>query len=93
MLETVYPEGSEVAMAMADVWREEGMIKGIEKGIELGKAAVLSETALQVLIEKFGKVPQDIKEGITKADSAALQLLIVNSFKFEEIGEARKYIQ
>lgn len=44
-------KGREVAMAMADVWREEGM----KKGMELGKAAALSETALQVLIEKFGR--------------------------------------
>ena len=44
-------KGREVAMAMAYVWREEGM----KKGMELGKAAALSETALQVLIEKFGR--------------------------------------
>lgn len=69
------------------------MEKGILKGREEGGAAALSTTALQLLIEKFGKVPQDVKDGIASADVAALQLLLVNSFKFEEIDEVRKYIQ
>ena len=92
-----YPEGSEVAMTLADMWREEGMEKGMEKGMakgmEKGGAAALSETAIQMLIERFGKVPQDIKDGITNSDTAALKLLLINSFKFQEVDEARRYIQ
>lgn len=80
-----YPEGSEVAMTLADMWREEGM--------EKGGAAALSEATIQILIERFGKVPQDIKDGIEKSDTATLKFLVVNSFKFQEIDEARKYIQ
>lgn len=30
---------------------------------------------------------------IAKTDSAALKLLLVNSFKFQEVEDARKYIQ
>lgn len=46
-----------------------------------------------MLIEKFGNVPQDIKDGIANSDTAGLKLLLVNGFKFKEIDEARKYIQ
>ena len=81
-IETNYPEGSEIMMTMAEMWMEEGM--------EKGGAAALSETAIQLLTEKFGKVPLD---DILKTDTATLKLLLVNSFKFQDIDEARKYIQ
>lgn len=39
-IETTFPEGSEVAMTLAEIFREEGkregMIAGIERGIEIG---------------------------------------------------------
>lgn len=92
-IERTFLEGSELAMTLADILREEGRKEGREEGREEGGSKALSETALQMLIERFGKVPQDIKEGIAKGDSAALKLLLVNSFKFQEIDEARKYIQ
>ncbi|WP_438315192.1 Rpn family recombination-promoting nuclease/putative transposase [Sporosarcina sp. FA9] len=104
-IETNYPEGSEVTMTMAETWMEEGMEKGLKKGMEEGMekgilkgreeggASALSETAIQLLTEKFGKIPQDMKDGISKTDTAILKLLLVNSFKFQEIDEARKYIQ
>ncbi|MBE1557093.1 Rpn family recombination-promoting nuclease/putative transposase [Sporosarcina limicola] len=104
-IEMNYPEGSEMTMTMAEMWMEEGMEKGMEKGLEKGMkkglekglekggAAALSETAIQLLTEKFGKVPQDMKDGISKTDTAILKLLLVNSFRFQELDEARKYIQ
>jgi hypothetical protein len=30
-IETTYPEGSEVVMTLAEIFREEGIIKGMEK--------------------------------------------------------------
>lgn len=100
-LETTYPEGSDIAMTLAEMWRDEGMQQGLQQGLqqgmqqglEKGGISALSETAIQLLIERFGKVPQDIKEGIVNSDTAALKLLLVNSFKFQEIDEARRYIQ
>lgn len=92
-----YSEGSEVAMTLADMLRDEGMEKGMEKGIEKGMekggAVALSEGVIQILIDRFGQVPQDIKDGIAKSDIAALKLLLLNSYKFEELDEARRYIQ
>ncbi|EGQ26768.1 hypothetical protein HMPREF9372_1226 [Sporosarcina newyorkensis 2681] len=92
-LETTYLEGSEIAMTLADKWRDEGMKAGMQAGMEKGAAVALSEAAIQMLIEKFGKVPQDIKDDIVNSDTATLKLLLVNGFKFQEIDDARRYIQ
>jgi predicted transposase/invertase (TIGR01784 family) len=92
-IEKTFLEGSELAMTLADILREEGRKEGREEGRKERGTEILAETALQMLIERFGKVPQDIKEAIAKTDSAALKLLLVNSFKFDEIDEAWKYIQ
>ncbi|WP_318618212.1 Rpn family recombination-promoting nuclease/putative transposase [Sporosarcina sp. YIM B06819] len=86
--EQTYPEGSEVAMTLADMWREEGM----EKGMKKGGVVALSETTIQLLIERFGKVPYDIKDGLVNSNTATLKFLILNSFKFQEIYKVRKYI-
>jgi hypothetical protein len=39
-IETTYPEGSEVVMTLAEIFREEGMEKGIEVGAKQGKIEV-----------------------------------------------------
>ena len=39
-IETTYPEGSEVVMTLAEIFREEGMEKGIEVGAKQGKIGV-----------------------------------------------------
>lgn len=66
---------------MANILREEGLQQGLKQGIQKGKTDALSETAIQLLIERFGKVPQDIKEAIVNTDPVALQPLLANSFK------------
>ncbi|WP_438315178.1 hypothetical protein [Sporosarcina sp. FA9] len=84
-------------MTLADMWKEEGaqqgLQQGLQQGMEKGGVAALSETAIQILIDRFGKVPQDIKDGIVNSDTVTLKLLVVNSFKFQEVDEARRYIQ
>lgn len=75
-------------MSFIDKWREEG----IEKGIEIGKAGVLSETDIKLLTGKFDTVPQDMKDAIAKADSVTLQLILSNIFSYETIEDVRKYI-
>lgn len=80
-VETTFPEGSDMAMTLADILREEG------------KAEALAETAAQLLFTKFGKVPQDIQERIKNADSAALQRMLSDIFTIEDIEETRKYLQ
>lgn len=96
-IETTYPEGREVTMAIADKWREEGWEKGLEqglvKGMERGETKALSETAIQLLDGRFGQIPKNIKDGILTADTVTLKLLLSNIFTYESLDDVRKYIQ
>lgn len=83
-------------MTLADICREKGrqigFQKGEKRGLEKSGAAALSVTAFQMLIEKFGKIPLDVKEGILSADTSTLQFILVNGFKFKDIDEVREYV-
>jgi flagellar biosynthesis/type III secretory pathway protein FliH len=99
-IETTFPEGSEVTMTLADILREEGMKKGweeglekgIEKGIELGQAKALSKIALQQLTEKFGVLPRELTEKISKLDVISLELILSNIFNYTSLDDVRKFI-
>jgi flagellar biosynthesis/type III secretory pathway protein FliH len=95
-IETTFPKGSEVTMTLADILREEGMQegleKGIEKGIELGQAKALSKTALQLLTAKFGVLPKELAEEISKLDVITLELIINNIFNYNHLDDVRKFI-
>lgn len=91
-IEMNYPEGSELTMTMTERWIEEGMEKGMERGMEKGGAVALAETAIQLLTEKFGEIPQDMKDDISKTDAATLKLILFNIFKYESIEDVRRYI-
>ena len=90
--ETTYPEGSGIAMTLADMWRDEGVQQGMQQGIEIGGAKALTKTAIQLLTEKFGKLPRSLREDISRLDTISLELLLINIFKYENIDDVRKYI-
>ncbi|MBE1554263.1 hypothetical protein [Sporosarcina limicola] len=92
-IEITYPEGSEVTMTLAEMWMEEGREEGRAEGREEGGVTALSETAIQLLIEKFGKVPQDMKDGIMNSDMATLKVVLLNIFRYESVEDVRRYIQ
>jgi flagellar biosynthesis/type III secretory pathway protein FliH len=87
-------------MTLADILREEGMKKGweeglekgIEKGIELGQAKALSKIALQQLTEKFGVLPRELTEKISKLDVISLELILSNIFNYTSLDDVRKFI-
>ena len=83
-IETMFLVGSELVMTLADMLRGERWRRG--------DTEALSESAIQLVIEPFGRVPLDMKEVIAETDSATVKLMLVNSFKFHEIDDARKYI-
>ena len=87
-IEMNYPEGSEVTMTMAEMWMEEGR----EEGRKEGGAAALSETTIQLLTERFGKIPQDMKKDILKTDVATLKIVLFNIFRYKSLEDVRKYI-
>ncbi|WP_341301641.1 DUF4351 domain-containing protein [Lysinibacillus sp. FSL H8-0500] len=84
-------------MSLVDRWRqeglEEGLLKGLEKGREEGKAEGLAETTILLLTQKFGTVPLDMKEHITKMDAASLKILFINIFNFTKIEEVKYYLK
>jgi len=58
-----------------------------------GKAKRLAETTILLLTQKFGKVPSDMKERITKMDTDSLKILFINIFNFTAIDAAKYYLQ
>ena len=96
-IETTFPEGSEVAMTLADILREEGMQEGLEKGLQKGRqegaSQALAKTALQQLTEKFGALPEDLKEDIKEADLATLETILQNIFKYQSIDDVKKFFE
>ncbi|MGG3690223.1 Rpn family recombination-promoting nuclease/putative transposase [Caldifermentibacillus hisashii] len=92
-IETTFPERSEVAMTLADILREEDMQEGLEKGRQEGASQALAKTALQLLTEKFGALPEDLKEDIKEADLATLETLLQNIFKYQSIDDVKKFFE
>lgn len=91
-IETTFPEGSEVAMTLADILREEGMQEGLQKGRKEGVQA-LSKIALQQLTDKYGTLPEDLRENIRQADLATLETILQNIFKYQNIDEVKKFFK
>ncbi len=92
-IETTYPEGSELVMTIAEMLREEGMERGIEVGLEKGEAKALARTAIKFLVKKFGFVPEELKQGITKLDVPTLEVIIDSVSEYKDLDEVKKYIQ
>ena len=74
-IETTYPEGSEVVMTLAQIFREEGkeegIIKGIEKGIEVGakqgklevaKRLINMELPIEQIVDATGLSKKEIEK-------------------------------
>lgn len=95
--EMTYPEESEIAMTLADMWRDEGMEKGIQQGmqqgLEIGGTKALAKTAIRLLTKKFYAVPEVVKEGIFKLDTITLELLIDDFWDSQTVEDIKKYIQ
>jgi predicted transposase/invertase (TIGR01784 family) len=88
-IETVYPEGSEKIMTLAELFREEGM----ERGIEVGEAKALARTAIKFLVKKFGSLPEDLKQGIKKLDVPTLEVIIDGVSEYKDLDEVKRYLQ
>jgi hypothetical protein len=87
-IETTFPKGSEITMTLADILREEGM----QEGIEIGQAKALSKTALQLLTAKFGVLPKELTEEISKLDVISLELILSNMFNYTSLADVKKFI-
>lgn len=91
-LETNYPEGSEVIMTLAEKFRNEGLEQGMMKGIEEGRRKEKIDTAIKLLIRKFGFLPENLKEGIRELDSPTLEVIIDGIFETNSLDDIKKYL-
>ena len=87
-----YPEGSDIVMTLAEKYREEGELRGIEKGKREERINTLTRTATRLLTKKFGRLPEGMKIEISKLDDEALEILIDSIFEFKSLDDVRKYI-
>lgn len=79
-------------MTLAEMWKEIGERQGEQKGLEKGRSKALVDVALLQLTSKFGKLPDEIKEALTKADQPALQLILANIFTVEHLDQVKRYL-
>lgn len=75
-IQSTYPEGSETIMTLAEIFREEGKVKGImeglEKGLEKGRQEERLNTTIKLLTKRFGALPRDLKTEISELDLVTL---------------------
>lgn len=88
-IEKIFIEGSEKIMTLADIFRQEGM----EKGIEKGETTALFKTAIKLLTKKFGIIPNEVKLKLQKLDAATLEIIIENILDMQNIEELNKYLK
>lgn len=81
-VEASYPEGSEVVMTLAEQFREEGELRAETK--------TLSKIAIRLLTKKFGKLPEEIKNKISKLDTDVLEIIIDSIFVYEKLDDVKK---
>ena len=96
-------------MTLAELFREEGMKRGMEqgmekgivkgmeqgivKGMEKGETKALARTALKLLSKKFNIIPEELKDKILKLDSATLDIIIDGILDYKSIDDVREHLQ
>ena len=92
-VETTYPEGSEMVMTLAQLFREEGKEEGLLKGIEKGETEALQRTVLKLLTKKFGFIPEEIKTKISQLDAPTLEVMIDGILDYGNLEDVKRYLQ
>ena len=85
-IEHIFPEGSEITMSIAEIWKE--------KGREEGRHLNLIEMTTKTLLVKFKDVPTEISEKIEQSDPDTLEgivLKLIND-EFKNIDEVRDFL-
>ena len=101
-IEHIFPEGSEITMSIAEIWKEEGREEGRQegrqegrvKGREEGRRSKLIEMTTKALVLKFKDIPNEISEKIKESDPATLDevvLKLIND-EFKDIDEVREFL-
>ena len=84
-------------MTLAEIFREEGVLKGKEEGmregIKEGEAKTLAKTAIRLLTKRFGRLTEETRAKIQKLDVVTLELIIDEIFEYKSLDDVKKYIQ
>ena len=78
-------KGGDIVMTLAE--------RLIEEGIEKGKKETLVENIITLLTIKFGTIPSDIKEKISKLDNKILNIILTEIFRYEYLDDIKKYLK
>ena len=53
---------------------------------------VIQQTVIKSLTKKFGVLPEDIREKISKLDAITLEIIIEDIFEYKSLEDINKYI-
>lgn len=81
-------KGSDLAMTLAEILRSEGR----EEGRQEGEMKALSNTVTTLLTQKFGELPDELKQKISQANMEALNQIVENIFIFSSLDEVKGYL-
>ncbi|WP_227994875.1 Rpn family recombination-promoting nuclease/putative transposase [Oceanobacillus sp. CFH 90083] len=87
-----YKEGSELAMTLAEIFRNEGMEEGLKKGKAEGKAA-LANTAIRLITKFVAPLSEDIKKKIHKQEISTLETMMEHIDELETIEDVKQYLK
>ena len=85
-------KGSELAMTLAEIWKNEGLQQGIQQGMQQGEKQALSRTTQTLLTQKFGELPEELKQVINQADMEVLNRIMSNVFTIATLDEVKDYL-
>lgn len=88
-VEKTYPEGSEVVMTLAEKFREEGKLQGIQEG----KTKALAKTAIRLLTKRFGILREDTRAKIERLDAVTLEIIIDEILEYKSIEGVNRYLK
>ncbi|MBM7601482.1 putative transposase/invertase (TIGR01784 family) [Virgibacillus halotolerans] len=81
-------EGSEMTMSLAEIFRNEG----IEEGLQKGKAA-LANTAIELITKFIAPISEEMKNKLREQEINTLEALIKQIDEFQTIEEVKQYLK
>lgn len=91
--ENTYQEGSELAMTLAEIFRNEGKEEGRAEGKEEGKAEALANTAIRLIAKFVARPSEDIKKKIHDQEISTLETIIDHIDEFKTIEDVKQYLK
>ncbi|WP_245833185.1 Rpn family recombination-promoting nuclease/putative transposase [Oceanobacillus timonensis] len=92
-IESNYQEGSELAMTLAEIFRNEGKEEGREEGKAEGKAEALANTTIRLITKFVAPLSEDIKKQIHEQEISTLETIIDHIDELETIEDVKQYLK